>query len=105
MENNKDENSCRYLTSLKFILLKNNFDFRFPKKIITTTQKVRTWPPNNKESEVEGVAIGTGVDGEEGFNEEEKKGSVDELVEDWLSEEQKEDILYKLYNKMRYFEK
>lgn len=33
MENNKDENSCRYLTSLKFILLKNNFDFRFPKKI------------------------------------------------------------------------
>lgn len=54
---------------------------------------------------MEGVAIGTGVDGDEGFNEEEKKGSVDELVEDWLSEEQKEDILYKLYNKMRYFEK
>lgn len=54
---------------------------------------------------MEGVAIGTGVDGEESFSEEEQKGSVDELVEDWLSEEQKEDILYKLYNKMRYFEK
>lgn len=38
---------------------------------------------------MEGVAIGTGVDGEEGFNEEEKKGSVDELVEDRLSEEKK----------------
>lgn len=54
---------------------------------------------------MEGVAIGTSVDGEESFSEKEKKGSVDELVEDWLSEEQKEDILYKLYNKMRYFEK